>query len=172
MGIVFTCEYCGKKIEAPDNAGGRWGKCPACHNRLYIPKQDTTEEEELKLAPIDERDVAKQKQLLAEAYKLAQQIMDEKEIPGEAAGAPAKAGPEEEVDENELTINIITYLRQMAEGDLDRADGLANKIIRCGRRAAKILDQIACSEVPEPELADIPQQVLSGLIRTLRKRIG
>ncbi len=172
MGIAFTCEFCGKKIEAPDNAGGRWGRCPACHNKLYIPKQDSNEEEELKLAPIDERDIAKQKQLLAEANKLAQQIMDEREIPSEPAGAAVVSASDEEVDENQLTINIITYLRQMAEGDLDRAEGLANKIIPHRRNAAKILDQIALSEIPEPELADIPQQVLSGLIRTLRNRIG
>jgi hypothetical protein len=36
----------------------------------------------------------------------------------------------------------------------------------------KIIDRIALSEIPEPELADIPQQMLSGSIRALRNRIG
>ncbi len=44
--------------------------------------------------------------------------------------------------------------------------------MRCGQRAVNILDRIAVSEVPEPELADIPTQVLTGLIRTLSKKTG
>ena len=51
MAITFHCEHCGKKIEAPNSAGGKWGKCPACHNKLYVP--DLYPDEELKLAPID-----------------------------------------------------------------------------------------------------------------------
>ena len=31
---------------------------------------------------------------------------------------------------------------------------------------------IALSDIPEPELADIAPQVLAGLIRTLRSKIG
>ena len=39
-------------------------------------------------------------------------------------------------------------------------------------KAREILDRIATSEMPEPELADVPQQVLSGLVRGLRARIS
>ncbi len=60
----------------------------------------------------------------------------------------------------------------MADGELDQAERLSNAIAPYHSRALDILDRIALSEIPEPELADIPQQVLSGLIRTLRNRIG
>jgi hypothetical protein len=36
----------------------------------------------------------------------------------------------------------------------------------------KILDKIALSEMPEPELADISQLALSGSIRALRDEIS
>jgi len=60
----------------------------------------------------------------------------------------------------------------MADGELDQAEKIVKRILSAGDRALKILNDIAYSEIPEPELADIPKQVLSGLIRTLRTRIG
>jgi len=167
MAIAFHCEHCGKKIEAPDNAGGKWGKCPACHKKVYIPGLD--EEEELKLAPVDEGDLARQRRLMAETRMLEQEILSEKEVPDDSNEISAPAA---EVNDKELTKNIILYLRQMADGNLDQADRIANSIVPGRHKALKILDVIALSEIPEPELADIPQQVLSGFIRSLRARIS
>ncbi len=167
MPITFHCEHCGKKIEAPDSAGGKWGKCPACHNRLYVPNLGS--DEGLKLAPIDEGGEAEQKELMAETYKLAQDILLERETPNGLAGT---ATPASGISDKELTKNIITHLRRTADGELEQAERIADLIVSCGDRALKILDRIALSEMPEPELADIPQQVLSGLIRNLRTRIG
>jgi len=167
MSITFQCEHCGKKIEAPDSAGGKWGKCPVCHNKLYVPNLGP--DEELKLAPIDEGDEAKQKQLIAETRMIEQDILSEREVPD---GPVEVAASTPEVSDKELTKNIITYLRQTADGELEQAERIADLIVSCGDRALKILDRIALSEMPEPELADIPQQMLSGLIRNLRTRIG
>ena len=172
MPTTFHCEHCGKKIEAPDSAGGKWSKCPACHNKLYVPNVGS--DEELKLAPIDEGDEAKQKQLVTESHKLIQDIMLETETPNGPAGTatPASGISESGISDKELTKNIITYLRQTADGELEQAEKIADLIVSCGDRALKILDRIALSEMPEPELSDIPQQVLSGLIRNLRTRIS
>jgi len=167
MAITFHCEYCGKKIEAPDGAGGKWGKCPACHKNVYVPGLDSGEE--LKLAPIDETDLAKQKQLRAETHKLTQDILLEREVPD---GPAEVAAPASGISDKELTKNIIAYLRQMADGKLSQAQKTAELIVPCSDRALKILDRIALSEMPEPQLADVPQQVLSGLIRNLRTKIS
>ncbi len=166
MGIAFNCEHCGKKIEAPDKAGGKWGKCPACHNRVYVPEPDAGEE--LKLAPIDESELEKQKRLMAETYRLTHDILLEREEPAGSVDISAKSTS---ISDEQLTTNIITYLRQMADGELDHAERLAASIVSAKGRALKILDELVTSEIPEPELADIPQQVLSGLIRNLRSRI-
>ena len=167
MPITFHCEHCGKKIEAPDSAGGKWSKCPACHNKLYVPNMGS--DEELKLAPIDEGDEAKRKRLMAESNKLIQDIMLETETPNGLAGT---ATPASGISDKELTKNIITYLRQTADGELEQAERIADLIVSCGDITLKILDRIALSEMPEPELSDISQQVLSGLIRNLRMRIS
>jgi phage FluMu protein Com len=167
MAIVFHCEHCGKKVEASDGSGGKRAKCPACHNTVYVPSLDS--DEELKLAPIDKEEEEKRKELLNETYHLTQEILLEREVPD---GPPGSGRPALEISEKELTKNIILYLRQMANGDLDDATRTADSIAPYGRQAVKILDKIAVSEMPEPELADVPPQVLSGMIRNLRARIS
>jgi len=69
MPIKLHCSSCGKKMEAPDSAGGKWGKCPACHAKIYVPSPQI-EEDELKLAPVDETEEQKRKQLMLETYRL------------------------------------------------------------------------------------------------------
>ncbi|UCE48672.1 MAG: hypothetical protein JSW47_00705 [Phycisphaerales bacterium] len=168
MAIIFHCEYCNRKIEAADTAGGKWGKCPACHNKIYVPRP-VSEDEELKLAPIDQTAEEKERQLMAETYRLTQDILQEREIPD---GPREASGVVYEMSDSELRKNVILYLRQMAQGELDEADSTGALIAPCRSRVTDILDIIALSEIPEPELADIPQQLLSGAIRALRAKIG
>ena len=167
MTIVFHCEHCGKKIEAPDSASGKRGKCPRCHNKVHVPGLDT--DNELTLEPIDENDSKRQRELMAEMRIVEQNILSERETPDSPVEVEASTP---EVSDKELTKNIIVYLRQMADGDLEQADRISNSIVPYGSKALKILDEIALSELPEPELADIPQQALSGLIRNLRTQIS
>jgi len=167
MSITFHCEHCNKKIEAADSAGGKWGKCPACHNKIYVPNLKA--DGNLKLAPIDETDEERKRRLMAETYKLTQDILQEREVPD---GSIDTGEPITQMSEKELTKNIILYLRLMADGELDEAERLASSIASQGRRALPIIDRIALSEIPEPELADIAPQVLAGLIRTLRSKIN
>ena len=166
MSIKFHCEHCGKKIDAPDTAGGKRGKCPACHNIVYVPQMDT--EDELTLAPVDETETERQKRLLAETSLLTQNILQEKEIP--EAATPSAAGAE--TGEAEVAEAIVRYLRQMADGDLEAAQSTAQAIAAHRKQAKAILEQMAGSEPLVPELPDVPSQVLSGLIRNLRTRIG
>ena len=167
MAIIFHCEHCSKKIEAADSAGGKWGKCPSCHNKLYVPSPDTGEE--LKLAPIDETDVEREHRLMAETHRLTQDILKEREIPD---GPAPLTGAVYQMGDRELTQNIITYLRQIVYGELDESERTAALIAPFDNRAVAIIDRIALSEIPEPELADIPPQVLAGSIRTLREKIS
>ena len=167
MSIIFHCEHCGKKMKAPNSSGGKREKCPACHNKVYVPAPDSGEE--LKLAPVDSEYEDKQRQLMNETYNLTQEILLEREVPDAPPGA---ARPVPRTSEKELTKNIILYLKQMADGHLDTAVKTADRIAPYRSQAVDILDTIAVSEMPEPELADVPPQVLSGLIRNLRDRIS
>jgi len=168
MPIKLHCDHCGKEIKAPDTAGGKWGKCPACHNKLYVPRP-AADDEELKIAPLDESEVQKQQQLMAETFRLTRDILQEQNTP-EPPAAPG--GPAPEISEQQLTEYIVRYLRQMVDGRLDEAQRTAERIVPHRRKATVILDQFAKSDAPDPELEDIPKQVLSGFIRNLRTRIS
>lgn len=166
MPIQFHCEHCGKKIEAPDNAGGKWGKCPRCHNKVYVPQLETGGEE-LRLAPIDESEDMQRRQLMAETFQITQNILEEKILP-ENPGT----GQNSDLSDEALTEAVIRYLRQMYEGDLEDAQRTSEVIVAHRRKVKGIIDQIAASNPPDPELQDIPQQVLSALIRNLRVQIS
>ena len=168
MSIKFHCEHCGKRIDAPDTAGGKWGRCPSCHNKVYVP-QPEAEEDELKLAPVDETEEQRQRRLLAESFQITQSILQEKNAPD---GADSPLAPAREISEEELTVIIVRYLRQMYDGDLDEAQRTAESIAAHRRQARSILDRIATSEPPDAELLDIPPHLLSGFIRNLRTRIS
>lgn len=167
MAIEFHCDYCGKEIRAADSAGGKWGKCPSCHNKLYVPNLNIADD--LTLAPVDESEEEKEKSLMAETYQLTHDILQERELP---EGATRIAEPASDMSELELTKRVIQFLRQMADGELDAADATAKAVARGGRQAIAILDTIALSDIPEPELADVAPQVLAGLIRTLRSKLS
>ena len=130
MSISFHCECCKKKITAPDNAGGKWGKCPYCNHKCYIPTPKSDNDEELKLAPIDESEEEKYERMMRETQNLTGVLLHQTEIPPE----PAEGGKN---DDKELTVQIIKYLRQMADGQLDEAQKTADKILK--RRKSKLI---------------------------------
>ena len=181
MSIAIQCEHCDKKIEAPETASGKWGKCPRCHNKVYVPKLESNEQDELRLAPIDEMEEQRQRELKAESLRIKQDILSERKVSPEESGDPKEQDVEEdyspselglsEISDEKLTENIIVYLRLMADGQLEQAEQELELITPYGRKAVEFVDKVALSEIPEPELADIPSQILSGLIRTLRSEI-
>jgi DNA-directed RNA polymerase subunit RPC12/RpoP len=148
MSITFHCDHCGKKIEAHDSAGGKWGKCPACGNKLYVPAP--LEDDALKLAPVDESEEARRKRLMAESYQITQDILQERETPdGPGTVPPEPAVSVAPLSDDELTQTIVHYLRLMADGELDRADDTADLIVPFGRRALEIVERISVSDMPE-----------------------
>jgi hypothetical protein len=167
MPIVFHCESCKKKIQAPDGSGGKYAPCPHCKHRVYIPMPSSAlAGEELKLAPLDESEEEKRQRLMKETYSLQINLLKQKEIP-EGADLAAAA----QMDERELLKYIIIYLRQMADGQLSDAQKTAEKIMQNRKKAGMILDRIAMSDMPEPELADIPPNILAKLIKTFRAKM-
>jgi len=165
MPIRFYCENCKKKIKAPDDSGGKYGSCPYCNHRCYIPRPKLEDEDELRLSPVDEKAETQYEQLMAETHNITLNILQEKQK-AEAAGP---VGP---MDERELTKHIIVYLRQMADGQLSTTQQTVAKILPHREDAVKILDRIAASDPPEPELADIAPPVLNRLVKNLRTRIS
>lgn len=164
MPISFHCENCKKKITAPDSAGGKWGKCPFCNHRCYIPMPKRDDEEELKLAPINEDEEKKYEQMMQETRNLTGTLLHQ---------TASASGTDEEVTapDKELTVLIISYLRFMADGHIEDAQKTADKIVSCGNKAKIILENILRTDQSEPELADMPKKVLVGFVKGILAKI-
>ena len=168
MSISFQCEQCKKKVKAPDDAGGKWGSCPFCKHRCYIPLPPSPDDEELKLAPVDDREETRYGKLMRETYSLTRNILQETAADGE----PAAGGEFNEADEKKLIKNIIIYLRHMADGQLTQAEKTLTELSPHKNAANRILQKMLRAERPEPELADINGKVLQGLIKNLAAKMG
>ncbi len=162
MSITFHCESCKKKVKAPDDAGGKYGNCPHCRHRCYIPAPRDENEPELKLAPIDENEESRYSNMMRETYNITQNILHER--PAAEDGADGGA---EVMGERELIRSIVIYLRMMADGQLEQAEKIASKIRPHADGAKDILRRMTRTERPEPELANIPPKLLMGLIKNL-----
>jgi len=164
MSISLHCESCKKRIKAPDESGGKWGNCPFCNHRCYIPRPPSPDDEELKLAPVDAGEEDQYGQLIRETQTLTQNILQEKEL---------QDGPSAEADlsEDEVLKQIIVHLRYVADGNLGMASGPMAKITANQESALALLKKMSRAERPEPELMDIPPKVLEGLIKNLYSKL-
>ena len=168
MTITFHCEKCKKQIKAPDNTGGKWGSCPHCEHRCYVPLPPDDSEEQLALAPIDENEECKYHDMMRETFDLTRNILSETDVPKEDKDARPGAN---EYNERELIKNIIFYLRQMTDGKLDQAQKTAEYIKPFKKQAQDLLKRMTRTERSEPELADIAPTVLKGLIKNLLSQL-
>jgi hypothetical protein len=164
MSISFHCESCKKRIRAPDESGGKWGNCPFCKHRCYIPRPPSADDEELKLSPVDTGEEDQYSRMMRETRTLAQNILQEKELPVESS-ANADLG------EGEVLKQIIVHLRYVADGDLGMASEPMAKITANKKSALALLKKMSRAERPEPELMDVPPKVLEGLIKNLYSKL-
>lgn len=168
MGISFHCESCKKKIKAPDEAGGKWGKCPFCNHRCYIPLPKS-DEPDLRLLPIDAADETKVEQLMRQTHSVTHEILRERELYDDGPGDDPNT---QKAVEKDIIKKSILYLRLMADGELQQAEQTFEQLRRHKKPSLRILSAMARAEEPEPELADISDGVLQGLIRDVSSKLS
>jgi hypothetical protein len=169
MPINFHCESCKKKIKAPDATGGKWGKCPFCNHRCYIPLPKNDDEPELKLAPIDAAEETQIDELMRQTYSVTHELLRERKLDDEGTEDEPNA---QKASEKEVIKQAIIYLRQMADGELTQAAETLERLKRHKKPALIVLSSMARAERPEPELADLGDRVLAGLIRDASAKLG
>jgi len=169
MPISFHCESCKQKIKAPDETGGKWGRCPHCKHKCYIPLPKPPDEPELKLIPMDESEETQMDQLMRETKNITKEILSQSSLPEEDAAAPGGA---QTVEEKEIIKTCILYLRQMADGELAAAEHTFSQLKKHKKTALRVLSSMARSDRPEPELADLPPRMLEGMIRDVSAKMS
>jgi len=169
MAIEFHCDRCGKLVRAPENAGGRHGKCPSCHQSVYIPTPDE-QIEPLDIEPLDSAEERRRQKLIAESRALEEKLLHERSLPKETAGSASRAssGPlPPPVDVERL---VTQYALAMAQGKLEEAAELAALIRRNLPAAEEVMQRLTIDEMPPPALERIPRPVLVAFFKQLRER--
>ena len=167
MSISFNCESCKKKIKAPDGAGGKWGKCPHCNHKCYIPSPRSDDDEELTLKPIDEMEESRMHNMMRETHNLTKNLLHESALPDDGSGHSNATASEKEVIKK-----VILYLRQIADGELDQAERTFHNLKSNKKTSLRILASMGRADQPEPELSDIPDNVLQGLIHKTSSQLS
>jgi hypothetical protein len=171
MAIEFHCHACGKLVRAPDDAGGKHAKCPACHQSVYVPLP-ATELDPLPLAPVDESFEREKERLMRETRDLQHRLLHERDLPADAVRPPSPAAGASEAFPQAIDIEtvVIEYAICMADGNLEEANELA-ALIRKNRKAADdYIQRLMVDEILPPQLSRIPRPVLMGFFKQLREK--
>lgn len=164
MSIELHCPQCQKLIRAPDNAGGRRGKCPYCGGSVYIPTPPD-EDEEFELAPIDDTDEQLAKQLRRESSQYAA-VVGRGTDPGDAdESTPDSAG-----GVAELASEIEAFVIAMRDSQLDEADAVSDRLKESRAEARQCIQEMLAKE-QLPQVSDVPPPVVQGFLKTLLGRL-
>jgi hypothetical protein len=179
MAIEFHCEHCNHLIRAPEDAAGRTGRCPHCHNAAYIPRP-VQDEGELDFAPLDEEEESRRRRAAVEDAALQQRLLHERSVPGEPGGraaaarrmsgsAPPPAAPAPST--KNLTSSIVSYIESLSTARLDKAEELLAALTPHRAAVLEILDEMSRAEPSSYGLPALPRPVLAGFLKQLRTRL-
>jgi len=170
--IQVTCEHCNHVIKAPRKAAGRRGKCPYCHNSIYVPTP-SDELEEIPFSSANDEALAKADRLTKEALEVAANIRREKDETPKKAGPtpdpPATAKPAPPV--TDITRAICRYLQAMQVSELERAEGIAGELKGSARQVKSKIQQMMVDAMRPDEVRGIPDGLYQGFLRKLLEQL-
>lgn len=168
MAIEFHCDHCDHLIKTAEDNAGKRGKCPHCHQSVYIPTP-RDKIEPLRLAPVDQDEERERRRLRDEAQQLTRALSDDKaELPPDTTPPPPSASMDDPRLPSDMETLIIEYVLAMANGKLNEAEEHAAEIRRDLSRADEFIQRLTMDELPPARLADVPRPVLAGFLRQLR----
>ncbi len=172
--IELNCPVCQKLIKAPDDAGGKQGKCPYCKNLVYIPSTEPEDEEGFGLAPLDEGDAEREERLKAEAAaytaELSRDAPKDSEGPG-AGGAGGGAGPAPPPGEvADLAGMVERYVVAMRDSKLETVEELIRQLRRVRHRTRDYVQGRIVDEMASP-IGDVPEPLVKGFLKALLERM-
>lgn len=167
MTINFRCEHCGKKVEAPDAAGGKRGRCPYCKQSCYIPSP-VPDEELYDLAPEDE-DLKQRQQREKEVVRSQEEALLSEM--GADGAAPMPLEQRDDLKCEDLYPLVVSYCLDMAASKLQQADAHLQKLQDVGPAGAAAVDDFLTGKALEPALDQIPTKLLQGFLKKLRESL-
>jgi len=173
--IELHCPQCEKLIRAPDNAGGKHGKCPYCDTKVYIPTP-VGDDDLIGLAPVDEEEERRADQERADALRYTTTMdkdPDLKVVPEEGPSARVAGGrrPEPPGEVIDLADLVEQFVLAMRDSKLDEADAKARQLKRAGPRARDYVEGLLLDPTPPP-IKNVPKPLVQGFLKALLERLG
>ncbi len=170
MTIKFACEHCGEQVKAPDDAGGKRGKCHYCGQSVTIPlQQEDSDTGEIPLAPLDEEQEQHYKETIDELMKQEHDILAFKgsAVPAQHSAEPQTSSSAAD-DPNKL---VIKYCRNMAGDKPELAAGDAQQLRQLGPDGARAVSDFAKGKTIDIALDVIPARELKRILSLLKNEL-
>ena len=173
MSIELHCTKCGKLVRAPDEAGGKRGKCPYCQEAVYVPMPHD-DSEEIRVAPIDEKEEQRARELRREATEFISAVEHDTAVPEATGGAdtdglPGVAPPPGEVVD--LAGEVEAFITAMRDSKLDEADRTAARLKSSGSGARDYVQGLILDEMPPP-VEGVPPPLVKGFLKKLLEQLS
>ena len=173
MSIELHCPHCQLLIRAPDDAGGKQGRCPGCKQTLYIPTP-IRDDDIIPLAPLDEEDSRRDEELFEESVRYMASVSHDQAKPGEDEGPAARRGagqPERAGEVVDIGAMVSRFVLAMKDSNLDEAEKITQRLQRVGVRARDHVESLFLDQMP-PKIKDVPPQLVKGFLKTLLDRLS
>lgn len=174
MSIEIHCSHCQKLIRAPDEAGGKHGKCPYCKQSVYIP---TPPDDGIALAPIDEDDERRDKELRRESISYSASVDRDKgrkyDTGDRGGGGKVRPDTGHTIDAREsidVTAEVEGYIVAMRDSKLDKADAIVLRLRRSRGRARNHIEGLILDQMP-PSIGNVPAPLMKGFLKSLLDRL-
>ncbi len=171
--IRVTCEHCNQVIKAPRKAAGRRGKCPHCHNSVYIPTPES-ELDAIPLAPEDAETRAATERLEKEAMEISAALGRETKEAPELTVTPQQEHPaprETALNATEINDLIIRYLLAMQVSELERAEALVAELQGAARQAKSKIQQMMVDAMRPEAVRGMADGLYQGFLRKLLEQL-
>lgn len=165
MPVEFHCNFCGRLVRAPESAGGKHGKCPSCHQTVYVPTPPD-QIEPLELSPVDPNEERERARLLAESQALQSRVLHERPT---AESGPAGAAAPPPLSHEDVDQLVTEYVLKMASGDLEHAERIAKQLRRNMKLTEEVIDHITMDQLLPTALAKVPRPVVLAFLKQLRE---
>ena len=172
MTIEFKCEHCQRTGQAPDEAGGRMGQCPACGHSMYIPSPAGEDSGTLELTEIDAAEEARHQEEMARTRRIMHQLWSERPR-GESSEResqtprPQPRARVKPIDTEEAAFTVEQYVVAMSQASLEEAEALAAHLVGNPQTVNPIIARAIKEGLKHSSLKNIPAAVQEGFLRKL-----
>lgn len=166
MSIELHCPRCNKLIRAPDDSGGKTGKCPYCKASVYIPTP-SSDDDIIPIAPLDDEEERRIEHERQEASQYIAAVSRGGDKRSTNSGKPPSE-PDEDVD---VDAQVDLFILAMRDSKLDEAERAVKSLTGAGSRAREHIRNLIRDDMA-PAIEDVPPPVVLGFLRNLAERLG